>query len=251
VTQPVDPVRSDDRAGALAGRVALVTGGSSGIGRAVVLALDRQGCRSWAVGRSAEKLASVVHDTGGRARAIAADLTDDADLRRVARTVEDAGQLDLLVHSAGAIHLGRLADAPVEQLDLQYRANVRAPYLLTQLLMPLIEASRGDIVFVNSSITVNPRPNAVQFAATQHALAGIAECLRADVNERGVRVLSVFPGRTATPRQERLFRIEGKPYSPEMLLQAEDVADAIVHAASSPRRVEILNLHLRPAVRSY
>ena len=88
-----------------------------------------------------------------------------------------------------------------------------------------------------------------QYAATQHALRAIADSLRAEVNPQGVRVLSVFPGRTATPMQARLCELEGKAYSPERLIQPEDIASTVIHALTLPRTAEITEISIRPFVK--
>jgi len=136
-------------------------------------------------------------------------------------------------------------------LDLQYSTNVRAPYLLTQRLLPLLITSRGQIVFINSSVGLAAnRPNIGQYAATKHALKALAESLREEVNPKGVRVLSAYLGRTATPMQEALFRAEGNTYHPETLLQPEDVASMIVHALMLPSTAEVTDINIRPMRKS-
>jgi NADP-dependent 3-hydroxy acid dehydrogenase YdfG len=127
---------------------------------------------------------------------------------------------------------------------------VRAPYLLTQLLLPALLDASGDIVFLNSSVVFFPRPNLSQFAATQHALRGLADTLRAELNSEGVRVLTLYAGRTATQRQERLFREEGRPYTSERLLQPEDIASCLVNALALPRTAEVTEIRVRPMLKS-
>jgi NADP-dependent 3-hydroxy acid dehydrogenase YdfG len=163
-----------------------------------------------------------------------------------AAVLADGGRLDVLVHCAGSIALGPIATAPVEDLDHQYRTNVRAPYLLTQRLLPALTAARGQVVFINSSVVLAPRPHVGQYAATKHALRAIADTLREEVNPNGLRVLSVYPGRTATPLQARLHAVEGKPYAPDRLLQPSDVASVVVEALTLPRTAELTDLSIRP-----
>ena len=146
----------------------------------------------------------------GAAEIVVADLTSDEALRAAAdECLRRLDGLDVLVHSNG-IHLaGALEDATADDLDRLYAANVRAPFLLTKLLLPALRESAGQIVFVNSSTGLEPRPSVGLFSASQHALRAIAEVLRDEVNADGIRVLNVYPGRTATGRQERIFRDEG------------------------------------------
>ena len=180
-----------------------------------------------------------------------ADLTVDREVRRIARDfLHRFGSLDILVHGGGVHLAGSYENAKISDLDRQYVANVRVPYLLTKTLLPSLLESSGEIVFLNSSIVFFPRPNIGQFAATQHALRGVADTLRAELNPRGVRVLTLYAGRTATKRQERLFREEGRRYEPERLLQPEDVAKCLVGALTLPRTAEVTEVRVRPMLKS-
>jgi len=239
----------------LVDHVALVTGASSGIGRAIALELAGSGARLCLVGRDRDRLKEVESRTGGRAaRALALqkDLTRDSDVEDIAsRLREEFGQLDILVHSAGEIALAPLATAAIGDFDRQYRANVRAPYLLTQRLLPLLKVMPGQIVFVNSSAGLSPSPGAGQYSGTQHAVRAMTDALRAEINPDGIRVLSVYPGRTATPRQAHLYERDGRAYRPELLMQPEDVAWMIASALRLPRTAEVTDIQMRPLLKSY
>jgi NADP-dependent 3-hydroxy acid dehydrogenase YdfG len=230
--------------------VAVITGGGSGIGRAISLALSERGATVCLVGRRAQVLESVattVRSSGGLARTYSTDITSDQEVGVLAERVEqELGRVDILVHSAGTFVMGELSDSSVLDLDSQYRANVRAPFLLTQVLLPLLGSSRGQIVFINSSVGLTTRPNVGQFSATQHALKAFADTLRDEVNAKGIRVLSVYPGRTATPRQAAIFESEGRPYLPERLIQAHDVAAVVINALALSRTAEVTDIKIRP-----
>lgn len=236
--------------GAAAKRLAVVTGASSGIGRAIALELAALGVDLWLVARRAQTLeasAAEVGRRGIRVQTCTLDLRSDADLERFRdRLRKDGDGLDILVHSAGAHFMGAVADAPVAELDEQYQVNLRGPYVLTQLLLPLLRARRGQIVFVNSSAGLEARARVGAYAATKHALKALADALRQEVNADGVRVISVYPGRTATPLQGVIHAQEGKPYDPERLLQAADVAAAVVHAIGMARTAEVTDIRVRP-----
>jgi NAD(P)-dependent dehydrogenase (short-subunit alcohol dehydrogenase family) len=177
----------------------------------------------------------------------AADLTLDKDIQElVAYLWRDFGRLDLLVHSAGMISLGQFETTPVADFDLQYRTNVRAPFVLTQALLPMLRASQGQIVFINSQAGLSAPANMSQYAATKYALKALADSLRVEVNAAGVRVLSVYPGRTAGPMQATMHVIEGKEYHPERLMQPEDTAAVVLQALSLPRSTEVTDISLRP-----
>jgi NAD(P)-dependent dehydrogenase (short-subunit alcohol dehydrogenase family) len=235
--------------GRLAGRVAAVTGASSGIGRAIALALSREGAHICAVGRNPIALAETVAAAQrfSPATSFQIDLTVDERLHPLVQHLEQAGRLDILIHGAGIIHQDIVERARIEDFDLQYATNVRAPYLLTQRLLPLLTAARGQIVFINSSAGITAkRPEVGQYAATKHALRAIADSLREELNPKGIRVLSLYLGRTATPLQEAVCREEGTVYRPEMLLQAEDVASVVVQALMLPATAEVTDISMRP-----
>ena len=234
-------------------QVALVTGASRGIGRAIALGLVAEDATVCLVGRDTAVLDAVAQSADrGRPRPVAlhADVTSDDDIRGLAERLQhEFGRLDLLVHSHGSYLRGPVASVPAADLDLLYRANVRSVYVLTQSLLPLLKASRGQIVFVNSSIVGNAQPELSQYAATKQALRALADSLRQELNPEGVRVLAVYPGRTATPRQAGIHALEGKPYHPERLIQPEDVAFIVISALKVARTAEVTDIHLRPMIK--
>ena len=101
-------------------------------------------------------------------------------------------------------------------------------------------------MFVSSSAGLTPRAGVSAYAASKAALTALATALREEVNRDGVRVLTVYPGRTAGKMQEQVKAFEGKPYEPERLVQPEDVAQATIAALELPRTAELTDLHLRP-----
>jgi NADP-dependent 3-hydroxy acid dehydrogenase YdfG len=233
----------------------VVAGATSDVGRAICLSLAAAGAQLCLLGRNAstlEELAKTVHGMTDKVLVYSVDLTSDSSVTEAAvRLGRDLGRVDVLVHSAGVFEMAPHESAPVGDLDRQYRTNVRGPYLLTQALLPLLRACRGQIVFVNSTVGLEARAGAGQYASTQHALRAIADALRAEVNPDGVRVLSVYLGRTATARQARIFRLEGRPYAPELLIQPDDVAGIVVAALRLPRTAEVTEIRMRPLVKSY
>ena len=229
-------------------QTAVVTGASRGIGRAVAMRLAELGANLCVVGRELRTLESVNNAVGNAGVSVAcycADLTMDAQMLGTHHP-----RIDVLIHSSGFISLGTIEETCVNALDHQYRSNVRAPYSLTQALLPALRRSRGQIVFINSSVVWNPRPNVGAFAMTQHALKAMADILREEVNADGIRVVSVFPGRTATQRQEAIHRLEGKTYCSDRLLQPDDIAEVVVNALALPRTAEVTDINIRPQMKS-
>lgn len=237
----------------LAGAVAVVTGAGGGIGRALARELAGRDATVWLVGRSRGALEGTAHACGtARARIRPTDLTDDASTEALVREIGvEAHVIDVLAHCAGVIGHGTIEQTAVEELDRQYRANVRAVYGLSQRLLPVLRNGPGQIVVLNSSIVSGAPAGTGQFAATQHALRAITDTLRQEVNGDGIRVLSVFPGRTATSRQEELYAQRGNEYRPELLLQPDDIATMVVTALLLPRTAEVTDIHIRPMLRSY
>jgi len=234
--------------------VAVVTGASSGIGQAIAISLARYGAAICAVGRDTDRLCETITKAQSYSRALPfqADLAENENIRCLEQLLAtEFGRLDILVHCAGVIQHNPMRSARIEDFDLQYAVDLRMPYLLTKSLLPMIKDSSGQIVFINSSLGVNAkRPEVGQFAATQHALKAIADSLREEVNREGIRVLTVYPGRTATSRQKRLHQEDGRPYRPETLLQPADVASVVIHSLALPRTAEVTDIHIRPMIKT-
>lgn len=225
---------------------ALVTGATKGIGRAIAEKLAALGASLLLVARNERELCSLAESLPGNHTPLPCDLAEDASLEAAVARVKD---LDILVHSAAVYAQGPLESAPVADFDLQYRVNLRAPYLLTQRLLPLLKKRAGQIVFINSTTGVMTRPGVTQYAAVKHGLRGLADCLRAELAGDGVRVISVYPGQTATPMQAYRHSLEKREYHPEKLIQPVDVAEALVTALTLARTAEVTDLHIRPSRR--
>jgi NADP-dependent 3-hydroxy acid dehydrogenase YdfG len=240
---------------ALSNQFAVVTGAGSGIGKAIAQALGAHGATVALAGRTKTKLdaTAAAFDTNApRPVALPVDLSVDKQLDSLTAEVERRfKQVDVLVLCAGQIAHGPVESAPVADFDKLYRANVRANYRLIQSLLPMLRKRPGQIVFINSSVGISARANSGQFSATQHALRALTDALRAEVNPDGIRVLSVYPGRVATPRQETLYKKKGSDYSPELLLQPEDIASVVLNALILPRTAEVTEISIRPLAKSY
>jgi len=233
------------------GQVAVITGANSGIGEAISLSLAERGATLCLIGRNVERLREVARQTesvGCRVHYLQGDLSQDPDLAKLIDNIKRLlGQVDVLVHSAGLLHRGPIETAPVNDFDQQYRVNVRAPYVLTQALLPMLKSRRGQIVFINSSVSLrNAEPDVSQYTATKQALKAFTESLRGEVNRAGIRVLSVYPGRTAGPMQAALHQLEKRDYYPNLLIQPADVATVVTQALALPRSVELTDLSMRP-----
>src|SRR4029077_17266440 len=236
----------------LANQVSVVTGANSVIGKAIALALAAHGATVCLVGRRMEALQLVAEQASNGSGCYQANLGVDSDIAALVTNLnQDVKGIDILVHSAGVIQLSSFECGSPDQLDWHYKVNVRAPYLLTQGLLPVIKARQGQIVFVNSTAGLRAGANASQYASTKHALKALADSLREEVNAAGVRVLSLFLGRTASPMQATVHEMEHRKYNPELLMQPEDVAAVVINALTLPRTAEVTEVSMRPCVKSY
>ncbi len=234
-----------------AGQVAVITGAGAGIGRAVAVDLARRGSRVYLIARrknALEDVRQLITAHGGAASALPMDITSDDHVASIPETIgRECGRLDILVHSAGVYTRGNVDATPVAELDAAYRTNVRAPFQLTQLLLPLIVGAKGQIVFVNSSVVAGTPAGLSAYGASKHALKAVADALRDEVSPLGVRVASIFPGRTNTPMQQQVHALEGKPFHGDRLMQPEDVAEVIVATLALSRDAEVTNVTVRSA----
>src|SRR5262245_51973615 len=164
-------------------RTALVTGAGSGIGRAIAVALAAAGGNVVLSGRRVGELretAAQVEAAGGVPHVRPTDLASDDALAALATAVGEVGggRLDVLVHAAATHVRGTLDELAPDDLDETLRVNVRAPVLLTRLVLPLLRAAPGDVVFVNTSAALSSPPSSAAYAASKAALRSAADSLR-------------------------------------------------------------------------
>jgi len=235
----------------LAGQTAVISGASSGIGAAVAVRLAACGVGIFLVGRDAQRLEGVagrVRAQGADVHIVRADLTQGEDLDRLQSTVEETvGAVEILIHSAGTIATGRVEDMPEGLFLDQLKINTIAPYALTRRLLPGLRQRRGQIVFINSLAGLNTHSGLAQYSATKFALRAVADALRAELGDDGVRVMSIYPGKTDTPMQQSLYETAGKDYPRAQLVPPEAVAESVVTALRTPRTAEIIDLTIRHA----
>ena len=228
---------------ALAGRVALVTGASRGIGAAVAEAFGAAGAT---VVRVARSLDDASHQAGLDIRA---DLTNTAQVSKMAERVRtEAGVPDVVVHNAGGFLLKRLADTTPAEFDEQVRVNLRAAFLVARELLPAMAAlGRGTYVSVGSVADHVGFPENAAYAAAKYGLRGLHETLVAEYRGTGVRLTLVSPGPTDTSIWDP-FDPDHRPGFPSRaaMLRPSDVADAILFVATRPPSVQVDWLRLGP-----
>jgi NADP-dependent 3-hydroxy acid dehydrogenase YdfG len=232
------------------GTVAVVTGAGSGVGREIALQLVRSGSTVYALGRRAanlEETRSLAKEYSGALNPYAVDISNETAVLQFRDTVARiATEVNILVHSAGVFARGTVESASIADLDSQYHTNLRGPWILTRALLPIIKSDAGEVVLINSSAGLMARAEVGQYAATKHALRALADSLREEVNTKGIRVLTVYLGRTATPMQLEVHKMENKPYRPETLIQPSDVASVVLYLLTLPRTAEVTDVTMRP-----
>ena len=230
----------------------VITGASGGIGRAIALALAKQGATVCLSGRNQERLNEVAAQLPEKkAFCYPADLTVEEELQAAVKAIlAENKRIDALIHCAAIIVIEPVVTALPEDFDRQYRTNVLAPFRLTQLLLPSLIEAQGQIVFLNSSAGLNAGPNVSQYAATKHALKAMADSLRGECNASGVRVCSLFLGDTATQMQANVRRQQGRPYDPKRVIQPEDVAAMAIAVLGLARTAEVTNVMIRPMAKT-
>ena len=218
----------------LEGKVALMTGATSGIGKAAAIQLAAQGATVIVHGRDANRGAAVVaeiENRGGSARFVGADLGEPTEALRLAR---EAGDVDILVNNAGFAWFGPSAELDAKTLDQLFAANVQAPYLLVSVLAPKMVA-RGDGVIINLASRAGTvgQPNTAAYGATKAALTSFARSWAAEYGPAGIRVNAVSPGPVYTNAAEReVFDALGETTVLGRAGQPQEIADVIGFLAS-------------------
>lgn len=229
-------------------RVHLVTGAGSGIGAAVATALRDRGDELVLLARSQSRAHELQQQYDG-ARIVVADLADPAHLEHALAGANLPPHLDSVLHVAGVVDLAPAHDLTYEEVRTQVDVNLVAPIVLTRLTLPALRAARGTVVFVNSGAGINAHPTWGAYAASKFGLRGFADSLRGEEAEHGVRVTSVFPGRTATAMQAKVHEQEGAAYDAERWIQPETVAASILHVLDLPRDAVLAEVTVRPTPR--
>ncbi|MDE3091017.1 MAG: SDR family NAD(P)-dependent oxidoreductase, partial [Chloroflexota bacterium] len=179
------------------GKVALVTGASSGIGRAAAVKFASEGAQVALVARRADKLAEVAQEIeakGGVCMVIAADVTREEEIDRAVReTVAAFGGIDVLVNAAGIIANGTIEHTRLADWDAMFDINVRSPFYLIQRALPHLIERKGNIVSVSSVTGIRAFPNVLAYCASKAALDQLTHCAALEVANKGVRINAVNP----------------------------------------------------------
>ncbi len=231
----------------LQNKIALVTGASSGIGKATAGRLARDGADIVVVGRNEQALREVaasVEQTGRKSFPVAADITKVEDCRRaVDSAIQHFGRLDVLVNSAGVIGSGTILDTTLEDWRLMMQVNLDAVFVMMQLAAPHLEKTKGAIVNVSSITGLRAFPNVLSYCVSKAGVDQLTRCAALDLAPKGVRVNAVNPGVVVTNLHRRggfdatqydKFLEHGKDTHPlGRVGEADEIAEAILYLATS------------------
>jgi 3-oxoacyl-[acyl-carrier protein] reductase len=238
-------------AGRLEKKVAIVTGASRGIGRAISVALGAEEATVVLAARAPEALAraaSQVAEAGGIAQAVTTELTDEASIKQLVQTVSNRfGRLDILVNNAGITHSAALAETQTEDLDRCWAVNARAPFILCREALPLLKkAEAGTIVNVSSVVGVKGYPLQSAYTASKHALRGMSISLAEELRDSSVRVHVICPGGVDT---EMVSRVRPDIAKADLIGPGE-IAELVVYLVTHRGNAVLDEIHLRRAASS-
>jgi 3-oxoacyl-[acyl-carrier protein] reductase len=230
----------------LEGKVAVVTGAGRGIGRAIALMLARSGCRVVLAARTGAQLESVqkeIQSLGRDALSLAVDLTRDHDIDRLIETTHDAwGSADILINNAGWGKKAPTVRARIEDWDQTFRINLRAPMMLSRLVLPEMIAKRaGAIINIASISGKTGEANAAAYAASKFGLIGFTQSLYEEVREYGVKVAAIAPGFVNTPLIPETHHLDRSK-----MIQAEDIAQTVRFVLTVPATCCPVEITIRP-----
>lgn len=223
----------------------VITGAGSGIGQAVADRLHARGDMLYLLARSPES-AERIAARSPRARPFVADLADPATLASAVAAAALPERINGLLHIAGALRLGTVSELTPEAWQTSLAVNLAAPAELTRLLLPRLRHRGGHVVFANSRSGLKTQPHWAAYSAGKYGLRALADALREEESQTGLRVTTVYPGRTATPMQASVHDHEERAYDPDRWIKADTVAGAIVTVLDLPLDAEISDITVSP-----
>jgi NADP-dependent 3-hydroxy acid dehydrogenase YdfG len=239
----------------LEGKVALVTGASSGIGEATAIALAAEGAAVAIAARRTDRLEALkskLEGDGARVLAVELDVTQEPSANAaVEQTVAQLGRLDIVINNAGVMLLGPIVDADTEDWRRMINTNVLGLMYVTHAALPHLLKDGGDLVQVSSVAGRQARLGSGAYNASKWGVNAFSESLRQEVTTRGVRVTLVEPGAVATELQSHITHPGAKAALERRLaemrpLQAADIAGAVLYAVTQPPHVSINEILIRP-----
>jgi NAD(P)-dependent dehydrogenase (short-subunit alcohol dehydrogenase family) len=238
--------------GKLDGKVAIITGGSRGIGAAIARAFAREGCSVALAARDEAKLAETVRalqETGANALAVPADITHEAQVEALfERTMARFDRLDILVNNAGAFDGGPLDELSLATWEKVMAVNLRGPFLCTRAAFRIMKRQGGGRIINIASISAQRvRPNAAPYGTSKHGLWGLTQCTALEGRPHGIVASCLMPGNTLNDRRaQRLTPMDREP-----MMAADELAEAVLLMASLPAHVNMLEAVILPVQQEY
>jgi NADP-dependent 3-hydroxy acid dehydrogenase YdfG len=200
-----------------------------------------------ATGRDTERLSKVL-GSASDLLLVRLDVTRPTDAEAAVRaTVERFGRIDVLVNNAASFYAGYFEELSPEQMERQLTTSLVGPMNVTRAVLPVMRRQReGHIIAISSTAGLVGFEFGTAYAASKFGLRALADALRQEEAGHGVRVTTVYPGRTATPMQQKVHRQEGKEYDADAWTRPETVADAILHVLDLPRDATIPDVTVSP-----
>jgi len=230
----------------------LITGATSGMGKAIAESFLENGMKGILIGRNKQVLNEFKSKFGDQTEihTLCVDLKKRDQLYSFIKFVEKNNlDIDYVVHSAGFFDMCPIVETTDEMLEGSFDINFRVPFILTRELIPNLSKTKGQFIFINSTSASLYKANKAIYSSFKAALKMFAETLFHEVNSLGVKVTSIYPGRVATPMQERIRELEKLPYKPDEYMSVESLAAMVLKLINLPEDVEIRHLTIRPPLK--
>jgi len=242
--------------GTLSGKVAVVTGGGSGIGKGIAKALAGEGCAVVLASRSRERLegaAAEIVAAGGEATAFPADVTDEEQVKGLFHaTLQRYGRLDILVNSPGAFEGGRIDQLSLAAWKHVLDTNLTGPFLCTREAFAIMkDAGGGRIINVGSISAHRARMHSAPYTTSKFGIWGLTQCTALDGREFGIAASCIQPGNTLVERRSDGRTRSGRDEGPEPMIAVEDVARVALLMATLPPEVNLLEATVLPVTQTY
>ncbi len=241
-----NPKTVSQSAGSLAGKVAIVTGGSRGIGKFIARRLALEGASVVIAGRTAADLrvaADEIESQGGRIISVQTDVSNEKSVHRLlSKTLTEFGTIDILVNNAGQFMEKSITDMSISEWDNVIGTNLTGPFLLSRAVLPeMIEKMDGTIVMISSTSGKRAKANSTAYSASKFGIEGFSEALLREVRDYNIRVIVVTPSSVDSSERDTRQILKGGRGA---RLRGEDVADIVVQAIKLPPRALVREVEL-------
>jgi NADP-dependent 3-hydroxy acid dehydrogenase YdfG len=232
---------------ALDGKVAVVTGASKGIGKAVAVALAAHGVKVVLAARNSALLSSIEREitaAGGTASAIPTDVTSEHEVQHlINETIRRYGTVDILINNAGVGIFSNVADMTTQAFDEMMNVNLKGVFFCSRAVLPVMKGQKhGEIINVASLAGKNSFAGGSVYSATKWGLIGFSRSLMLEVRDFNIRVVTIAPGSVNTGFGE-------KERNEPLIIQPDDIAETVLFALSMPGRVNVSEIDIRPTIK--